>query len=73
MDHFGEHYSLLFVYLIYNFLKLMWVRVSFLDGSVAKNLLAKQKMQNWSLVGEDTLEKEMATHSSILIWETRWT
>ena len=26
-----------------------------------------------SLGGEDTLEKEMATHSSILAWEISWT
>ena len=25
------------------------------------------------LVGEDSLEKEMATHSSILAWEIPWT
>ena len=27
----------------------------------------------WSLSGEDPLEKEMATHSSILAWEISWT
>ena len=27
-----------------------------------------QEMQVWSLVWEDPLEKEMATHSSILPW-----
>ena len=27
----------------------------------------------WSLVGEDPLEKEMATYSSILAWEIPWT
>ena len=26
-----------------------------------------------SLVGEDTLEEEMATHSSILYWKIPWT
>ena len=26
-----------------------------------------------SLIGEDPLEKEMATHSSILAWEIPWT
>ena len=29
--------------------------------------------QVWSLGGEDPLEKEMATHSSILIWRIPWT
>ena len=35
-----------------------------------------QEMQEtgiWSLGQEDTLEKEMATHSSILAWEIPWT
>ena len=27
----------------------------------------------WSLGRENPLEKEMATHSSILIWEISWT
>ena len=27
----------------------------------------------WSLYQEDPLEKEMATHSSILAWRTPWT
>ena len=31
------------------------------------------KMQIWSLGWEDPLEKEMATHSSILSWEISWT
>ena len=30
-------------------------------------------MQVHSLGWEDTLEEEMATHSSILAWETPWT
>ena len=30
-------------------------------------------MQIRSLVQEDPLEKEMATHSSILAWEIPWT
>ena len=32
-----------------------------------------QEMQVWSLGQEDPLEKEMATHSSILVWKTSWT
>ena len=31
-----------------------------------------QKMQVQSLAQEDSLEKEMATHSSILAWEIPW-
>ena len=32
-----------------------------------------QEMQVQSLCWEDPLEKEMATHSSILVWEIPWT
>ena len=33
---------------------------------------AKQEPHVWSLGQEDPLEKEMATHSSILAWEIPW-
>ena len=29
-------------------------------------------IQIWFLGGEDPLKKEMATHSSILVWEIPW-
>ena len=32
-----------------------------------------QEMRVGSLGGEDTLEKEMAAHSSILAWKISWT
>ena len=32
-----------------------------------------QEMQVWFLGQEDPLEKEMATHCSILAWEIPWT
>ena len=38
-----------------------------------KNPPAMQEMQVLSLGWEDPLEKETATHSSILAWETPWT
>ena len=38
-----------------------------------KRLPAMQKTQVRSLAQEDPLEKEMATHSSILAWEISWT
>ena len=38
-----------------------------------KNLPAKQEMSVQSLGQEDPLEREMATHSSILAWEIPWT
>ena len=37
-----------------------------------KDLPAKQETQVQSLGSEDTLEKEMGTHSSILAWEIPW-
>ena len=40
---------------------------------LVKNLPAMQETQVQSLGQEDPLEKEMATHSSILAWEIPWT
>jgi len=40
---------------------------------VVKNLPAIQETQGLSLGQEDSLEREMATHSSILAWEIPWT
>ena len=37
------------------------------------NLPAKQETQVQSLGQEDPLEKEMETHSSVLVWEIPWT
>ena len=45
-------------------------------GSVVKNLPAMQEtLETWvqSLGQEYSLEKEMATHSSILAWRIPWT
>ena len=46
-------------------------RASFVAHSV-KNLPAAQETQGQSLGLEDALEKEMATHSSILFWKISW-
>ena len=51
----------------------MKVSRRFHNGSVVKNPPAMQEMEVQSLGWEDTLEKEMATHSSILVWEIPWT
>ena len=40
---------------------------------MVENPPAMQEMQVQSLSQEDPLEKEMATHSSILVWEVPWT
>ena len=45
----------------------------FPDGSVVKNSMPIWEMQIQSLGHEDSLEKEMATHYSILAWEIPWT
>ena len=42
-------------------------------GSVVKNPPARQESQVRSLGQEDPLEKEVATHSSILALEIPWT
>ena len=39
---------------------------------MVRNPPAMQETRVPSLVGEDPLEKEMATHSSILAWEIPW-
>ena len=39
---------------------------------MVKSPLAKQETRVQSLGQEDPLEKEMATHSSILAWEIPW-
>ena len=44
-----------------------------LVAQMVKNLPAMQETRVQSLGQEDPLEKEMATHSSILAWEISWT
>ena len=40
---------------------------------MVKSLHVTQEIQVQSLSQEDSLEKEMATHSSILAWKIPWT
>ena len=47
--------------------------MGFPGGSVVKNPPAMQEMLVQSLGQEDPLEKEVATHSSNLVWEIPWT
>ena len=47
--------------------------MGFPGDSVVKNLPANAGDMGLSPGLEDTLEKEMATHSSILAWEIPWT
>ena len=59
----------------------LWIHLSlplecqlgFPGGSVVKNLSAMWETRVQSLGWEDLLEKEMATHSSILAWKIPWT
>ena len=44
-----------------------------LVAQTVKNLPAVQETWVWSLGWEDPLEKEMATHCSIVVWEIPWT
>ena len=44
-----------------------------LIAQLVKNLLAMQETQVWFLGWKDLLEKEMATHSSILAFRIPWT
>ena len=53
-------------------LKLQFIVASLLAQTV-KNLPAMREPQVQSLGREDPLEKEMATHSSILAWRIPWT
>ena len=42
-------------------------------AQMVKHLFTMQETRVQSLGGEDLLEKEMATHSSILAWKIPWT
>ena len=44
-----------------------------LVAQLVKNLPAMQETRVWFLAWEDPMEKEMATHSSILAWKIPWT
>ena len=55
--------------LIYLYYVCIYIKRS---GSVVKKLPAMQETPVRFLVREDSLEEEMATHSSILAWEIPW-
>ena len=64
--HWYSWVYILFLY-VYSYIK------DFPGGSLIKNPPAMQKTQVWSLGWKDPMEKEMATHSSILPWKILWT
>ena len=47
--------------------------LGFPGGSMVKNPSTMEEMQVQSLGWEDSLQKGMATHSSILAWRIPWT
>ena len=49
------------------------IKVKHSMAQMVKNLPAMKETWVLSLVQEDPLEKEMATHSSILAWRIPWT
>ena len=49
------------------------LKLCFPSGSVVKNPYVMQEAQVGSLGREDSLQKEMATHTNILAWEIPWT
>ena len=51
----------------------LWYDVASLVGQTVKNLPVMQETKIQSLGWKDPLEKEMATHSSILAWRIPWT
>ena len=71
VNHFQRLYGT--CYNIILFLVYVFCFVGFLMAQMVKNLPAMQETQVLSLGWEDPLEKEMATHSSILAWRISWT
>ena len=53
--------------------KLQNAYIASLAAQSVKNLPAVQETRIRSLGWEDALEKEMANHSSILVWKIPWT
>ena len=58
---------------IYNDEKVVSSKRTSLVAQMVKNLPAMWETQVWSLGLAHPLEKEMATHSSILAWRIPWT
>ena len=65
------------IYLNYESSESNYIIITYDNASLVvqmvKNLPAVQETQVQSLGREDPLEKEMATHSSILTWRILWT
>ena len=69
-------YHNIILYLFRDICSILYCLCYYWDSLVAqlvKNLPAVQETRVQSLGWKDPLEKEMATHSSILAWEISWT
>ena len=55
------------------FCRVLQVKVTSLVAQTVKRLPAMRETRVWTPGWEDLLEKEMATHSSILAWKIPWT
>ena len=65
-----KYYLILLKILLCIYVVLLW---TFLVAQTVRTLPAMQEAWVRSLGWEDLLEKEMATHSSILAWKIPWT
>ena len=61
------------VILLYTISPYKVLQINFLVAQMVKNMPAMQETWVQSLGQEDPLEKEMATHFSILAWRIPWT
>ena len=66
-------FPVLKVVFFFSLLRLLLFWGASLVAQTVKNLTAVQETQIHPLGQEDPLEKEMATHSSILAWRIPWT
>ena len=64
-----DYLELLFYFQYLSFLYLFW---DLLVAQMIKSLPAMWATWVWSLSQDDPLEKEMATHPSILAWRIPW-
>ena len=74
MDFFGgSNFAVCFSHCFSGTLLLCEVLCDFPGDSDGKEFICNARDQVQSLGWEDPLEKEMATHSSILAWKIPWT
>ena len=70
---FSHSEDCLFILFMVSFAVQKLLSLISLVAQTVKNLPAMEETKVQSLDQEDPLEKEMATHSSILAWRTPWT